>query len=292
LSAAAHCHAQRRLNPYAGVVQIVETDAGRALSGDALNWEIQLLADRPAGWGSLNRDRIRQQHFRYAAWSAEEGLARFPLPPGLDRRALEASAARLLDALRERRPPFPLEDRWERWLLDGASGEPFALLASVSRRELIPPRGAAEWRAISPGTAAQPPFEAVESLVRARAGRPAKACWFERGSDGGGIGIAPDGAVVADAGLPACAFPELPLAEDWPRPEEAALAADYLAALAPLLLMLPMSAATRARLEAAAEARPALVERFHALYPAVIDVQRMNRLRVQARLMRASGAAA
>jgi len=291
LSAAAHCHAQRRLNPYAGVVQIVETDAGRALSGDALNWEIQLLADRPAGWGSLNRDRIRQQHFRYAAWSAEEGLARFPLPPGLDRRALEASAARLLDALHVRRPPFPLEDCWERWLLDGASGEPVALLASVSRRELIPPRGAAEWRAISPGMAAQPPFEAVESLVRARAGRPAQARWFERGSDGGGTCIDPGGG-TAHAALPASAFPELPLAERWTRPPDEALVADYIAALAPLLLMLPMSATTRARLEAAAEARPGLVERFHALYPAVIDAQRMNRLRVQARLMRASGAAA
>jgi hypothetical protein len=35
-----------------------------------------------------------------------------------------------------------------------------------------------------------------------------------------------------------------------------------------------------------------MVERFHALYPAVIDPQRINRIRVQARLMRASGAAA
>lgn len=284
MSAAARRHAVRRLNPYAGVVQIVETDAGRALSGDALNWEIQLLADRPAGWGSLNRDRIRQQHFRYAAWSAEEGLARFPLPPGQDRRALEASAARLLDALREHRPPFPLEDRWERWLLDAGSGEPVALLSSVARRELIPPRGSAEWRAISPGVAAQPPFEAVESLVRTRAGRPAQARWFERGIDGGGICIDPGGG-TADAALPASAFPELPLADRWTRPADEAIVADYLAALAPLLLMLPMSAATRERLEAAAEARPGLVERFHALYPAVIDAQRMNRLRVQARLM-------
>jgi hypothetical protein len=286
LSAAARCHAVRRLNPYAGVVQIVETDAGRALSTDGANWEIQLLADRPAGWGSLNRDRVRQQHFRYAAWSAEEGLARFPLPPALERRALETSAARLLDALRERRPPFPLEDRFERWLLDAGSGEPVALLSSVARRELIPPRGSAEWHATSPGVAAQPPFEAVESLVRTRAGRPAQARWFERGSDGGGICIDPGGG-TADAALPASAFPELPLAERWTRPADYALVADYLAALAPLLLMLPMSAATRARLEAAAEARPALVERFHALYPAVIDAQRMNRLRVQARLMRA-----
>lgn len=295
MNASTRCYAVRRLNPFAGVVQIVETDLGRAVSTDAINWEVQLLGLRPAGWGSLNRDRVRRQHFRYAFWSAEDGLTCFPVPPQLDRHKLGEAATQLLEVLRRQRPPFPLEDRYERWLLDAGSGEPFALLASVTRRDLIPPRGSAEWRASAPGqaVAAYGQLPAlVAALVGRRAGRPARGLWFERRADGSGIGLDPANTSHPAAELPASQFPELPLSEIWPRPEDAALVADYLRWLAPLLLVLPISLAARERLEAAAEVQPQLVERLHALYPALADAQRITRIRVQARISRASGAAA
>ena len=86
------CCAIRRLNPFLGVTQIVELGIGRALSTDAVNWEIQLAVERPAGWGSLNRNRSERQFYRYGVWSDDEGLAQFPVHPRLDPLALRESA--------------------------------------------------------------------------------------------------------------------------------------------------------------------------------------------------------
>lgn len=68
-------HALRRLNPFLGVMQVVENAAGRALSVDGVNWEIQLRSTLPAGWGVLNRGRGENVFFRFGVWSRAEGMA-------------------------------------------------------------------------------------------------------------------------------------------------------------------------------------------------------------------------
>jgi hypothetical protein len=50
-------HAVRRLNPFRGIARVVEGADARATSTDGVNWELQILAERPAGWGSLNASR-------------------------------------------------------------------------------------------------------------------------------------------------------------------------------------------------------------------------------------------
>ena len=77
------CYSRRRLNPFRGVEQVIETAAGRAVSTDGFNWELQLYVARPPAWGSLN---TTPQHdlARFGVWSEAEGMARFPrFPPGL-----------------------------------------------------------------------------------------------------------------------------------------------------------------------------------------------------------------
>ena len=125
-------HALRRLDPFLGVTQVVEGAAGRALSVDGVNWEIQLRATLPAGWGVLNRGRGENVFFRFGVWSREEGLARFPPARNVDPNAAERDTAALLAQVEEALPalPFPLADTLECWLLD-ADRKPLALLASL-----------------------------------------------------------------------------------------------------------------------------------------------------------------
>lgn len=82
-------------------------------------------------------------------------------------------------------------------------------------------------------------------------------------------------------------FPELLLWEGWEEAEDRDRVGQYLAALAPRLLMLPLQAATRARLEQVAAHQALAVDRFHRLYPQVMDAALLVRLRVEARLRRA-----
>jgi hypothetical protein len=286
------CCGIRRLNPFLGVTQIVELEIGRAVSTDAENWEIQLAVERPAGWGSLNRNRSERQFYRYGVWSDSEGLAHFPVHPRLDPLALHESADILISAVcrTARHRPYPLADRYELWLVD-SDETPVALLAAVTKQHLTSMHRSAQWSAAAPGGDT---FEAtawrrlggdqavtagprgdcdlLEARVRQRVGGARQAKWFERTTEQG-----------ADTALP-----ELPITEIWDDADDAHLVAGYLAWLAPRLLTLPLSSATRARLEVAAMAQPSLVDRLFPLYPAVVDADLMNRLRVQARIMAAS----
>jgi hypothetical protein len=282
------CYAIRRLNPFLGVTQIVELGIGRALSTDAVNWEIQLAVERPAGWGSLNRGRSQRQFFRYGAWSEGDGLASFRVSPPLHPAALLESAETLVAAVQQCRGtlPFALADHFELWLLDARNEFPVALLAAVTDQHLTPMHRPAQWTAAPGGEhnqsgastpapdAGNAPWSSLESAVRRRAGSARRAIWFNRrctsvpGSDDG--------------------FPELPVVEQWARVEDAAGVARYIAWLAPRLLTLPLAPTTRARLEVDAGAQPLLVDRLYPLYPEVLDRHRLSEVRVQARIMRAA----
>lgn len=248
---------------------MIETDAGRAVSTDGTNWEIQLLAPRPGAWGSLEASG-GMGHARYGVWSATEGFARYPRVPQLpdaaarvDRLRREIEAA--VDAL-----PFALNDDFECWLCVGA--RPVALLATAEAmpaRRTPPP-----WRALPDDEAAS----ALESAVRAL---PAGRQWFAPESDGMKVSL-------GGTALAAAAFPELPLdVAAFPEPLRPMVVA-YLDRLAARLLTLPLGAATRARLERAAAADAIGVARFHRLYPAMCDAALITALRVEARLRSAA----
>lgn len=281
-------YALRRLNPYRGITRVVEladADGARAVSTDGINWELQVLTERPVGWGSLNLGRVETLYYRYGVWSAEEGVARYPMHPALERPRLHRAAERLVEALSVTSADEPRErgDRFECWLLDAADQRPLALLAAVASVESIPAHVSSRWQA-APGDAESLVGlgrERAEALERTVARRSGTHAWFERTADGDGRKLG-SGATVM---LGADAFPELLLSQAWPDAGTAAAVAAYIDWLAPRLLMLPLAAETRARLERSSAGRPDEVAHFFRLYPDIADRQLLNAIRVQARLL-------
>jgi hypothetical protein len=276
-------HALRRLNPFRGISRVVDGVDARAVSTDGVNWELQMLGQRPAGWGSLNAGRTETHHYRYGVWSAQEGLALYPGNRTREQSLVEDIARRLIEVLTESSDPGGLEisDSCECWLLDAASRQPLALLGAVATAAEIPQRSGSRWRAAPGDDESLAGFgreraAALERLVAQRGGRQA---WFERTADGSGKEVG----AGATAILPRDAFPELLLDEIWPAADRALVSA-YFDWLAPRLLMLSLTAETRARLEPAAAQRADEVAKFFRLFPTVIDSVLMNSLRVQARL--------
>jgi len=272
-------YARRRLNPYRGVEQIVESDTGRALSVDGRNWELQLLARRPAGWGSLNRQGALD-YARYAVWSKSEGLARFPYSPATEFDAT-AAAEFLMAAIAEHEAdlPFALIDNYECWRC--ADARPVALLAAAAA--LPERRTVSGWRALPD----DPQAGEVEARVQ-RAGNCTR--WFRRATNGSGEYLdVPARTPVEARGLPAAAFPECLLAVDaFDLAGDRSLISAFLARHAARLLMLPLSAATRAALEQAAIGDAHGVAHYCRLYPAQADPTLITRLQVEARLRAAA----
>lgn len=273
--------ALRRLNPYLGVTQVVEIADGRALSVDGANWEIQVRAELPAGWGSLNRGRMESRYCRFAVWSAGEGIAHFRTPPQLDRQAADRATEHLIAAIRAVPVPIVLTDMVECWLIDATRRKPLALLGSRQPGIPLPDRVDRRWvAALNDG--AQIPRDQVASLENWIGNRALPACqWILRTAAGAGTLLDAQGNAT-DVSFAAADFPELLIdLTDY----EVAAGESYLELLAPRLLMLPLARATRARLEALAARQPVEMARFCRLYPAVCDPAQLNAVRVQARLM-------
>lgn len=308
------CYAARRLNPFLGVVQVLETPTARAITVDGLNWQIQVRAERPEHtWGSLNQHSSETQFFRFGFWTEENGLSRVPVNPILDVGAMLAAADQLTESLRQNLSalPFPLEDRFELWLMDGC-GQPLALLASSVEERFMGEIKANRWQANRPiehgfsspsllarGQPAQQPqsprrhAELLEDMVQGRAGAGAPRQWYLRQPDGGGLPCA-GGDSRADRGeeLTGAAFPPLTLSELWPEPGQTDFVKDYIDWLAPRLLTLTdLSNQARRRLEQAARNQALAVEENFALYPKVIDHALIDAARVEARIRRSNSTA-
>lgn len=296
------CYGVRRLNPFQGVVQAVETPQGRALSNDGVRWEIQVLAARPEhSWRSGNRLAPVLRYFRFGSWTAESGLRQVPLSPIMEIDVMQQACAAMVQVLPGclERLPFPLRDRYELWLLD-PDQRPLALLASTADPAYMGELRPQPWAAtalrehgfhsatlsalgIDERERDDPRAHAarLERLVRNAGGSPPRCGWFERQPDGGGLSSDGQGR------LDAAAFPLLLLREEWDATAESCLVRDYLNWCAPWLLTLnDLDDATRGRLERAARRRAPVVESRYRLYPKVIQPELIDAARVEARLRR------
>lgn len=298
----------RRANPFLGVVAVVRTTQGRALSFDGVDWQLQVLAHPPRGLWSRDGHREETQFFRFGVWSQARGMSRVPLNPILDVGQMLAVAQELIAAVQNGlgELPFPLAPELELWLLDQDQA-PLALLATALPDSDLASLGSPDWSA---GGRGERPFvskllsergiperdaggrfhhaEALERQVQGAAGRRSNRQWFRRSADsaeGLAAGASPE---LAGRHLPATDFPALPLRPDWPRADERRLVADYLDWLAPYLLALPdLDEASRAHLERAALRQALLVDALWRLYPRIVDPELINRARVEAKLRRA-----
>ncbi|MEW5769334.1 MAG: hypothetical protein AB1831_03110 [Pseudomonadota bacterium] len=274
------------MNPYRGVVEVVDVGDAVAHSHDGQTWHLR--ADD--GYGLIRPVGVWQ-----------EGRGLLAGQPG--------AAPDLLVAL-EARPglPFPIFDTTELWLLDRERGEPLAILDAVRGDPPATYAHELQWHPFvlsytgfrSPtlaqreavAGAATSHREMIARTVNHSARPHAMAQWFRRGQDGvgegmGGIRLPHD---WKSRRLPAESFPEMLVREKWNSRLEQSVIADYHAWLAPLLLLWPrLSAGTRDRLEALACERPQWLARVHRLIPRVVEPARLNAALVAARLEQAQG---
>lgn len=69
----------RRVNPFRGIVAVVRTPAGRALSFNGRDRQIQVLAHPPRGLWSRGGHQESLRYFRSGVWSEEQGVSQVPL---------------------------------------------------------------------------------------------------------------------------------------------------------------------------------------------------------------------
>ncbi|HKK14961.1 MAG TPA: hypothetical protein VKA14_09895 [Gammaproteobacteria bacterium] len=268
----------RRVNPYLGVIQVIDTGAVRTYSTTGQRWQSRRVSDSERFWS----DRA----------------AATPATAEISRQALHRAVAE--------RPalPFPAGDRYELWLLAKDTRLPLALLRTARWPEEMEEVADPVWRPFMPGEhgfdrrdgAGGAPGPGADQdrlhLLVNYAARPMPcAQWFERTAQGGGIG---HGGLRVEASmerrhLPASAFPELLVSECWTRAEDAALVADFHDWNAALLLAHQgIGSGTRERLERAAAKYPARLLDTYPVLPQVLDESRLKVAMVQSRLMRSA----
>ena len=285
------CYALRRLNPFLGLLEVIETPYGRATSSNGLVWDIQLLSDGPTDWGSLNRGERAQAWYRYGLWSEREGLIQRPLAAQSHDRQLRHNSERLIEqvCLNLDHLPFPLADSRELWLLDERQREPLALLHALLPGATPPRPEPRHWSGCLGrlGVAAQrrfPQVRELESQVKARAGFNLSRVWVRWNADRTAI-LDSDAGLRLDGDLPVFG-----IREDWRDPEDQSRVQRYIDWTAPALLTLPyLSDAQRARLESRISAQAASIEYHWRLYPKVLDSNKLTAARVQASLQASHG---
>lgn len=277
-------YAVRRLLPFLGVLQVIETEQARATSANGLVWHLELQSLQPMAWGSLNAGPGEAGWYLHALWSESEGLCEAPVgSAGKDRVARQRCEA-LIDVIRSTRLPLPLIDRRELWLLDEQQRQPLALLYAVPPETPKPSPEPRRWLACfgREGVAGQrrfPQTEMLESQVRRRAGFVRRRLWVEW-DESRTEAIGEDGRV-----LPVAQFPSCGLREDWPAHEESERVAAYLRWIAPSLLTLPWLSDERRRwLEQSLSLQAVSIEYHWRLYPRILQPEQLRAARVQTRL--------
>lgn len=277
-------YSKRLLSPFVGLVQVAELPLARALSRDGRNWVIQ--------YSLVEEERFRNILVDVAPAGAEYALVGLikegeldtrGLHPALNTAPVKAAIKQLYEMILHASVPFAAVDRYQYWLLDREDGLPLALLHSCIREQEMEryqqPRP--EWMAIPAAQLDVPDPEReqaeyvppvnyrLERLIGERAGINPRGAWFERRE--------------GDADE----FPPCLIREDWETGSEQQLCDRYISRLAPRLLMLQeLPHPVRQRLEVAAREHVFDVERYHTLYPEVIDRELLTAARVEARLRR------
>jgi hypothetical protein len=277
-------YSRRLLSPFIGVVQVAEIPEARALSLDGRNWEVQYARVSEAQFRTHHPGVDPGRRFGLVATIENGSLKTRGGHPFAATDSIRAAVDQLFAAVSSALLPFAAADEHEYWLLDDAEGAPLALLRScvdLEDRDLVPQHPS--WVAMpaaqlavlgtegTGGTYVPPVNYRLEQAVEHRAGSRPRAIWLNSAHGNS-----------APRTLPPCL-----LREDWPDEEQRQLCERYVNRLAPRLLMLPdLPRETRRRLEFAARDNVFDVDRFHAVYPEVVEDGLLKAARVEARLRR------
>ncbi len=275
-----HYYSLRRVNPYLGVIQVIDTGAVRAYSSHGERWQPRRVYDSQQFW---------------TAAEASHNCGFEVLPKEVLLRAIAQRPAM----------PFPQQDQYELWLLYRSSQQPLALLKTCRWERDVESKVDPNWRPFLPGSAHFPGAahqagglkdakacqDEVERLVNFSAKPAPCAQWFHRQPDGSGIGM---GGLRVDhllgRRLPATAFPELLVDEQcWPDAQEQQRVCafhDFFAAS--LLVHQGIAEPLRRRLESAVQRSPSgLVDTYH-LLPEKMDPEGLAVAMVASKLMQGS----
>ena len=281
-------YAIRRVNPFLGVMQVIETEGGRAISSNGVVWEIELRTERSGMWGSLNKHAKEAVYYRFGLWSAEEGLVNRPLAPHLDRDPLTIQCAILIECIAQRLKylPFKLIDKRELWLFDKEEQQPLVLLASLKPGDKPPSPEPKYWKSClgANGVASQyrfPDSRDLEKLVERTASLNICKYWVNREEDGGGLLERSKDSFCVDE------FPSFLISDNWPDEGDSSMVNEYIEWIAPSLLTLQnLSDVERNRLENSLNVQAVSVEHHWHLYPEMFDETKLTAARVQCRLQK------
>ena len=281
-------YAFRRVNPFLGVMQVIETQGGRAHSTNGIVWDIEVIAEQPGGWGSLNKGRTNIVFYRYGLWSLEDGLVSRPLAPHLENDPLSEQCNFLIESIKQRLGdlPFKLKDTEELWLLDEKNMKPLVLLASIIPGKQRPSPEPKYWTSHigAEGVPSQYKFPEAKHLitqVEKAAGFNIQKHWINR---------QPDSCAMYDINEKLIAdseFPPFLISEHWPDEEQSIRARNYIHWIAPSLLTLQkLSKEQRIRLEENLSVQAISIEHHKELFIEIINNKLLNSALVQCRLQK------
>jgi hypothetical protein len=303
------CYAQRLLNPFRGVMNIIEYQGAEAVTTDGLNWDIY-VRDTTLVEDLANSHKVQTSDIRYGSWSRERGLKRGAIYPSDDFKVLEHRGAMVYEYLlqHDQDIPFTFRDNHELWLLD-KQGMPLALLNSVIRQEDIDLDTRIDWRAgwecrklfhsaaadalIRHSTDSPSAGEYLTRFINSLAGNPPSAQWFRRAAEDASTGLCGVNlpAEFESRRLPASAFPDFFVRQQDDDIRHRQLIEDFIAWQAPYLLLLHrLDRETRAQLEKQAVKRALSIQQHYRLYPKIINADAIKAARVEA-LLRANDSA-
>ena len=285
-------YAIRRLNPFLGVMQVVEAEEGRALSCNGIVWEILVRATQAGTLDSLGKNDSKKTYYRFGMWSMSDGLMKRASSPAADQDYfdLASKCETLVEYVRERhcQLPFHLEDNLELWLFDSNNQQPLALLSSMLPGASSPSPEPRYWSSCvgtdgSPGQRRFPQALELETQVRQRAGFNIKKHWIRRLHDGDGILENTGNTLSADR------FPVFLLDEIWANGDDQKRAHEYIKWISPSLLTLQhLDNDTRARIERNLNVQAVSIEHHWHLYPEIIDQKLIKAARVQSKIEKSS----
>ena len=275
-------YAQRLLNPFHGVMQVIAIEHAEAESTDGINWILYVSHEDIVSHTGMSE-------IRYGSWNQRDGL-QLSMVRGTETSNIIDTVGEKIAAAVEKYAssiPFPLNDRYECWLLT-EDGEPLALLDTVDSHHKQQSFDHTIWH---PGTKAYEEFHSdfgdatrLKQLVNQRAGDRSRTLWIEREKTD--FGYSGDAIKDNDEIIAAADIPRRLLLENWQTAEDSGLVADYLAWLAPWLLQLNnYDDDTRQAIERQAWRRPLLCAKQYHLFAKVLDEKQLKVARVQARLM-------
>lgn len=302
------CYSQRLLNPFRGVMSVIDMDEADAVTLDGTNWTIYVHDERDPWAYQENIDEdIVTPDVKYGTWSAAKGFQHGPVLSTMDYPRIQRIGQALLDTIKEKQSslPFPLKDNYELWLLDDNSNMPLALLDSACNEDRlnedvmpcwIPGQRCKQFFKSEASCLQQQPFSAAEMvsmLINEQAGNNPKAQWFWR--DDNGTGFALHGKNISETlisrQLERDAFPQLLLDTQWVESDAVGLLYDFIAWQAPWLLLLQhINADIRLELEKEASQQALIVANLYLLYPEFIDQYILNAIRVEAQMSQAEPA--